>query len=43
MRASSEEISCLEQLYEGRTPFYGELHDHAMTGGTSDGKRPLSH
>ena len=33
----------LEKLYEGRSPFHGEMHDHSASGGTSDGKRPLSH
>ena len=30
-------------LYNNRVPYFGELHDHAATGGTSDGKRTLSH
>ncbi|MBQ8696780.1 MAG: hypothetical protein IJ519_03575 [Clostridia bacterium] len=33
----------LEELYEGRRVFHGEMHDHSQSGGTSDGKRPLSH
>lgn len=37
------EIDHLEALYAGRKPFHGELHDHANTGGTSDGQRTLSH
>ncbi len=43
MLATQEEILHLNSLYEGRVPFYGELHDHAATGGTSDGKRDLNH
>ncbi|MBR7122276.1 MAG: hypothetical protein IKC95_02350 [Oscillospiraceae bacterium] len=31
----------LEALYEGRQPYQGELHDHANTGGTSDGQSNL--
>lgn len=43
MRANENDIIKIDGLYEGRVPFYGELHDHGATGGTSDGKRPLSH
>ena len=43
MQATQEEILHLNRLYEGRVPFHGELHDHADTGGTSDGGKPLSH
>ena len=43
MTATQNEILQLQQLYAGRVPFYGELHDHANTGGTSDGKQPLTH
>lgn len=43
MHATQEEILHLNELYADRIPFHGELHDHAATGGTSDGKRPLSH
>ncbi len=32
----------LERLYRGRQVFHGELHDHSDSGGTSDGKFPLS-
>ena len=41
MEATQKDIALLESLYEGRKPYYGELHDHADTGGTSDGKLPL--
>lgn len=43
MIANENDIMHLEELYKGRKPFYGELHDHSRSGGTSDGKRPLSH
>ena len=38
----SEDVMKLNTLYAGLQPYYGELHDHADTGGTSDGKQPLS-
>jgi len=37
----NKDIGQLEALYQGRKPYFGELHDHADTGGTSDGKLPL--
>lgn len=37
-----EERKTLEKLYAGRKVLHGELHDHADTGGTSDGKYNLS-
>lgn len=37
------DLSLLEEAYAGRNPYHGELHDHASTGGTSDGKRCLLH
>lgn len=43
MPTTEQDILHLAHLYAGRRPFFGELHDHADTGGTSDGKRPLSH
>ena len=42
MNATNQDIQKLEELYRGRTPYHGELHDHAASGGTSDGKVPLS-
>lgn len=39
--ASQGEIDLLEGLYAGRTAFHGDLHDHADTGGTSDGNNTL--
>ena len=38
----SEDVLKLNALYAGLQPYYGELHDHAATGGTSDGAQPLS-
>lgn len=43
MIACEKDIRLLDELYAGRAPYHGELHDHGATGGTSDGKRPLSH
>lgn len=43
MTATQTEIAQLEQLYAGRRAFHGELHDHANTGGTSDGHKDLHH
>lgn len=43
MHITQNEIDRLESLYANRKPFHGELHDHANTGGTSDGGRTLSH
>ena len=40
--ASQAEIDKLEKLYEGRIPLHGEFHNHAATGGTSDGKVNLT-
>ncbi|MBO4412358.1 MAG: hypothetical protein J5794_09280 [Lachnospiraceae bacterium] len=40
---TEKDIELLESLYAGRNLYQGELHDHASTGGTSDGKRPLEH
>lgn len=38
-----QDIRSLNELYCDRIVYQGELHDHAATGGTSDGGRPLSH
>ena len=43
MKATDKDIAYLEGLYDGRRAFFGELHDHAKTGGTSDGKCTLEH
>ena len=37
----SEDVLKLNELYTGLQSYYGELHDHAATGGTSDGKQSL--
>ena len=39
--ATGQDIDKLEGLYEGLKPYRGELHDHAATGGSSDGKQSL--
>ena len=39
--ASEAEISQLEALYEGRTHYQGDLHNHSNSGGRSDGKVEL--
>lgn len=39
--ALAADIAALDKAYEGRTVYHGELHDHADTGGTSDGHRTL--
>jgi len=41
MLATETEKLTLDELYKERRPYYGELHDHSQSGGTSDGKRPL--
>ena len=43
MTATEQDLLLLEKHYGGRKAFHGELHDHAATGGTSDGRHPLSH
>jgi hypothetical protein len=39
--ATDADIAKLDGLYEGRTARFGEMHAHADTGGTSDGKCTL--
>lgn len=41
MKAEQKDILRLNSLYQGQMPCYGELHDHAATGGTSDGRCTL--
>lgn len=41
-KADFSDISWIDNLYKGRKPFYGELHDHSDSGGTSDGKSTLA-
>lgn len=43
MKASEKDIALLNAVYKERRAFHGEMHDHASTGGTSDGKRTLEH
>lgn len=40
--AAQADIDFLDKAYEGRQVYHGEMHDHASTGGTSDGKQPLN-
>lgn len=41
MAATAEEIAQLEALYDGRTDYQGDLHNHSNSGGRSDGKVEL--
>lgn len=43
MKAKKVDVNFLNDLYKDRTVFFGEMHDHANTGGTSDGQKTLSH
>lgn len=43
MHATDKDLELLETIYGNRNIYQGELHDHASTGGTSDGKRTLEH
>ena len=43
MKATQKDIELISAAYDGRTVFHGDLHNHADTGGTSDGKRSLEH
>ncbi len=36
-----KELELLNELYNNRVVYHGEMHDHAKTGGTSDGKHTL--
>ena len=40
---TERDLEVLQSIYGSRTLYQGELHDHANTGGTSDGKRTLEH
>lgn len=42
-KATPAQIARLNGLYKGRKLYFGDLHNHANTGGTSDGKRSLEH
>lgn len=39
--ATDVDIAKLDGLYTGRTAYHGEMHDHANTGGYSDGNNTL--
>lgn len=39
---SEADFSPLDALYEGRSVYWGDQHAHSNSGGTSDGKTPLS-
>lgn len=39
--ATEQDAAALEALFTGKTPYYGELHNHAKTGGRSDGNYTL--
>ncbi len=39
--ATDTDIAKLESIYAGKNVYYGDFHDHADTGGTSDGKVKL--
>ena len=43
MKAEFLDIVNLNKEYKDRFAVYGDLHNHGATGGSSDGKRPLSH
>ena len=34
----SPDFTALDEMYEGRTAYYGDYHVHSDSGGTSDGK-----
>ena len=40
---TEKELQLLDKVYNGRIAYHGEMHDHAATGGTSDGLRTLEH
>lgn len=40
--ANEQESAKLESLYAGRLPYHGEMHNHAKTGGKSDGNYTLT-
>ena len=39
--ATAEDIAKLDSLYANTTAYYGELHDHSMSGPKGDGKQTL--
>ena len=40
--AKAEDVAYLDEAYRGREAYHGEMHDHADTGGTSDGQKDLA-
>ena len=40
--AKEADVALLDKAYEGREAYHGEFHDHAATGGTSDGHQNLT-
>ncbi len=42
LTATDADSAQLEKLYAGRVAYQGEFHDHAKTGGTSDGRKTLA-
>ena len=38
---TEKDLQRLNDLYNDRVVYHGEMHDHACTGGTSDGKHTL--
>ena len=40
--AAQSDIALLDKAYEDRVAYHGEMHDHANTGGTSDGQKDLA-
>lgn len=42
MTAMASDICHLDALYKERSAYWGDLHNHAATGGTSDGKLDLA-
>jgi len=42
MFATAEEAQKLDGLYSGRVAYHGDIHDHADTGGKSDGHNTLT-
>ncbi len=41
LTATTADINSLNAIYKNCRPYYGEMHDHAATGGRSDGKCTL--
>jgi hypothetical protein len=43
MHATEKDIQHIEKVYENTKAYHGDFHNHASTGGTSDGHRTLEH